>query len=50
VKNVAGTANLAQENQAIKKQKLDGGRSRQVIGYYCHVLLIEPQSSDETFT
>nr|TKS04822.1 hypothetical protein D5086_0000139280 [Populus alba] len=31
VKNVAGTANLAQENQAIKKQKLDGGRSRQIV-------------------
>ncbi|KAJ6960988.1 hypothetical protein NC653_038863 [Populus alba x Populus x berolinensis] len=30
VKNVAGTTNLAQENQAIKKQKLEGGRSRQV--------------------
>ncbi|CAK7322742.1 unnamed protein product [Dovyalis caffra] len=31
VKNVAGTANLAQENQAIKKQKLDEGRSRQIV-------------------
>ncbi|KAL9339992.1 hypothetical protein Peur_066211 [Populus x canadensis] len=31
VKNVAGTANLAQENHAIKKQKLDGGRSRQIV-------------------
>ncbi|KAB5515790.1 hypothetical protein DKX38_026438 [Salix brachista] len=31
VKNVAGTTNLAQENQAIKKQKLDGGRSRQIL-------------------
>ena len=39
MKNVAGTTNLAQENQAIKKQKLEGGRSRQVIDYYCHVPL-----------
>ncbi|XP_011029042.1 PREDICTED: protein TPX2 [Populus euphratica] len=31
VKNVAGTTNLAQENQAIKKQKLEGGRSRQIL-------------------
>ncbi|KAH0983383.1 hypothetical protein GBA52_010560 [Prunus armeniaca] len=29
VKNATGTPNLAQENQAIKRQKLDGGRSRQ---------------------
>ncbi|KAE8679962.1 Protein TPX2 [Hibiscus syriacus] len=27
----AGTPNLALENQAIKRQKLDGGRSRQVV-------------------
>ncbi|PQM34759.1 protein TPX2 [Prunus yedoensis var. nudiflora] len=26
-----GTPNLAQENQAIKRQKLDGGRSRQIL-------------------
>ncbi|KAJ6366613.1 hypothetical protein OIU77_003072, partial [Salix suchowensis] len=31
VKNVAGTANLVQDNQAIKKQKLDGGTSRQIV-------------------
>ncbi|KAH7576964.1 hypothetical protein JRO89_XS01G0183400 [Xanthoceras sorbifolium] len=32
VKNVAGTPNLlALENQAIKRQKLDGGRSRQIL-------------------
>lgn len=30
VKNTAGTFNLAQENQAIKRQKLEGGKSRQV--------------------
>lgn len=42
MKNVAGIANLVQDNQAIKKQKLDGGTSRQVIGYYCYVPLIEP--------
>ena len=27
----AGTPNLALDNQAIKRQKLDGGRSRQVL-------------------
>ncbi|KAK0589405.1 hypothetical protein LWI29_013826 [Acer saccharum] len=31
VKNIAGTPNLALENQAIKRQKLDGGRSRQIL-------------------
>ncbi|GMN53839.1 hypothetical protein TIFTF001_022969 [Ficus carica] len=31
VKNTAGTCNLAQENQAIKRQKLEGGRSRQIL-------------------
>ncbi|KAG8641368.1 protein TPX2 isoform X2 [Manihot esculenta] len=30
-KNAAGTPNLAQENQAIKRQKLEGGRSRQIL-------------------
>ncbi|XP_057954417.1 protein TPX2 isoform X2 [Malania oleifera] len=30
-KNTAGTPNLAQENQAIKRQKLEGGRSRQIL-------------------
>lgn len=30
VKSVAGTPHLVQENQAIKRQKLDGGKSRQV--------------------
>ncbi|BFG25229.1 hypothetical protein CerSpe_115020 [Prunus speciosa] len=30
-KNAIGTPNLAQENQAIKRQKLDGGRSRQIL-------------------
>ncbi|KAL1199596.1 Protein TPX2 [Cardamine amara subsp. amara] len=32
VKNIAGTSNLVQENQAIKRQKLDdGGRSKQIL-------------------
>ncbi|ONI17147.1 hypothetical protein PRUPE_3G140300 [Prunus persica] len=31
VKNATGTPNLAQENQAIKRQKLDGGRSRHIL-------------------
>ncbi|KAL6218319.1 hypothetical protein ACLB2K_011533 [Fragaria x ananassa] len=30
VKNATGTSMLAQENQAIKRQKLDAGRSRQI--------------------
>lgn len=30
VKDTSGTSSLAQENQAIKRQKLDGGLSRQV--------------------
>ncbi|KAJ4850730.1 hypothetical protein Tsubulata_042082 [Turnera subulata] len=31
VKDAAGTPNLAQENQAIKRQKLEGGRTRQIL-------------------
>ncbi|GFZ05643.1 targeting protein for XKLP2 [Actinidia rufa] len=31
LKNTVATPNLAQENQAIKRQKLDGGRSRQIL-------------------
>lgn len=34
MKNCAGTPNLALENQAIKRQKLDGGRSRQVNPFF----------------
>ncbi|XP_027191283.1 protein TPX2 [Cicer arietinum] len=30
-KSTAGTPHLAQENQAIKKQKLEGGQSRQIL-------------------
>ncbi|CAN8255052.1 unnamed protein product [Cochlearia groenlandica] len=30
-KNLAGTLNLVQENQAIKRKKLDGGKSRQAF-------------------
>ncbi|KAF8111729.1 hypothetical protein N665_0073s0085 [Sinapis alba] len=30
-KNIAGTTNLIQDNQAIKKQKLDDGKSRQIL-------------------
>ncbi|CAH8313443.1 unnamed protein product [Eruca vesicaria subsp. sativa] len=30
-KNIAGTTNLTQDNQAIKKQKLDDGKSRQIL-------------------
>ncbi|KDP24102.1 hypothetical protein JCGZ_25759 [Jatropha curcas] len=31
IKNTTGTPNLAQDNQAIKRQKLEGGRSRQIL-------------------
>ncbi|CAA2982168.1 TPX2 isoform X1 [Olea europaea subsp. europaea] len=31
VKNTVGTLNFAQENQAIKRQKLEGGKSRQIL-------------------
>ncbi|KFK42722.1 targeting protein for xklp2 [Arabis alpina] len=31
VKNTAGNTNLIQENQAIKRQKLDDGKSRQIL-------------------
>ncbi|KAG5033235.1 hypothetical protein JHK85_017217 [Glycine max] len=31
VKSIAGTPHLVQENQAIKRQKLDGGKSRQIL-------------------
>ncbi|KAK9004607.1 hypothetical protein V6N11_042070 [Hibiscus sabdariffa] len=34
----AGTPNLALENQAIKRQKLDGGRSRQILNVKPHNL------------
>ncbi|XP_021295478.1 protein TPX2 isoform X3 [Herrania umbratica] len=34
----SGTPNLAQENQAIKRQKLDGGRSRQILNVKPHNL------------
>ncbi|XP_027348192.1 protein TPX2 [Abrus precatorius] len=30
-KNIAGTPHLAQENQAIKRQKLEGGKTRQIL-------------------
>ncbi|OMO62772.1 TPX2 protein family [Corchorus capsularis] len=33
-----GTPNLAQENQAVKRQKLDGGRSRQILNLKPHNL------------
>ncbi|KAJ0052364.1 hypothetical protein Pint_02297 [Pistacia integerrima] len=48
-KNVAGTPSLALENQAIKRQKLDSGRSRQVT-FYCSyyrlsfILNVKPQN------
>ncbi|PPR85617.1 hypothetical protein GOBAR_AA35071 [Gossypium barbadense] len=38
----AGTPNWAQENQAVKRQKLDGGRSRQILNVKPHNL---PQKS-----
>ncbi|KAG6419495.1 hypothetical protein SASPL_121717 [Salvia splendens] len=31
-KNIVGTPSFAHENPAIKKQKLDGGKSRQILG------------------
>nr|KYP58808.1 hypothetical protein KK1_014230 [Cajanus cajan] len=31
VKSIAGTPHLAQDNQAIKRQKLEGGKSRQIL-------------------
>ncbi|KAG6383195.1 hypothetical protein SASPL_157060 [Salvia splendens] len=31
-KNIVGTPGFAHENHAIKKQKLDGGKSRQILG------------------
>uniref|UniRef100_A0A0D3D8W0 TPX2 C-terminal domain-containing protein n=1 Tax=Brassica oleracea var. oleracea TaxID=109376 RepID=A0A0D3D8W0_BRAOL len=31
VKKTAGTSKMAQENQAIKRQKLDGGKSKQIL-------------------
>ncbi|KAK8706525.1 hypothetical protein V6N13_050086 [Hibiscus sabdariffa] len=37
-KKIAGTPNLALENQAIKRQKLDGGRSRQILNVKPHNL------------
>lgn len=41
MKNATGTPNLAQENQAIKRQKLEGGRSREVT--FTSVICVEVQ-------
>lgn len=56
VKNTAGTPNLAQENQAIKRQKLEGGRSRQVIEklllyffVYFFILILSAESISFSF-
>ncbi|KGN43645.1 protein TPX2 [Cucumis sativus] len=38
VKDTSGTSSLAQENQAIKRQKLDGGLSRQILNVKPHTL------------
>ncbi|KAG7011981.1 Protein TPX2, partial [Cucurbita argyrosperma subsp. argyrosperma] len=38
VKNTCGTSSLAQENQPIKRQKLDGGLSRQILNVKPHNL------------
>ncbi|KAI6697328.1 hypothetical protein NL676_017447 [Syzygium grande] len=38
VKNPAATPTLAQENQAIKRQKLEGGKSRQILNVKPQVL------------
>ncbi|XP_030482220.2 protein TPX2 [Cannabis sativa] len=38
VKNTGGTLTLAQENQAIKRQKLEGGQSRQILSLKPHNL------------
>ncbi|KAI3795295.1 hypothetical protein L1987_37946 [Smallanthus sonchifolius] len=35
---VAGTPNLAQENQAIKRQKLEGGKTRQILNVKTQIL------------
>jgi len=39
-KSIAGTLHLSQENQAIKRQKLDGGKSRQVILIFTVAFLV----------
>ncbi|XP_023531076.1 protein TPX2-like [Cucurbita pepo subsp. pepo] len=39
MKKTSGTPSLAQENQAIKRQKLDGGLSRQILNVKPHTLL-----------
>ncbi|XP_021894246.1 protein TPX2 [Carica papaya] len=36
VKNTTGTPSVAQENQAIKRQKLEGGKSRQILNVKPH--------------
>lgn len=38
LKQSAGTANFAQENQAIKRQKLEGGRSREILNIKPQIL------------
>jgi hypothetical protein len=40
VKNSVGTPNLAQDNQAIKRQKLEGGRTRQVNLKACMLTIV----------
>ncbi|XP_057455638.1 protein TPX2 [Lotus japonicus] len=39
VKSIAGTPNLTQENQAIKRQKLEGGKTRQILNVKPQTLL-----------
>ena len=40
MKSTAGTPHLAQENQAIKRQKLEGGRTRQVTLFFSRLKVV----------
>ncbi|KAM7276943.1 hypothetical protein ACFE04_018809 [Oxalis oulophora] len=45
---ITGTPHLAQENQAIKRQKLDGGRSRQILNPKPQTLLHKSKPGQRT--
>lgn len=43
VKSSVETPNFIQENQAVKRQKLEGGKSRQILNFKPHVLPHKPR-------
>ncbi|KAK4255528.1 hypothetical protein QN277_008518 [Acacia crassicarpa] len=48
MKSAAGTPNLSQENQAIKRQKLEGGKARQILNVKPQILPHKSKLSSTT--